>query len=99
MADTTSAEELAKLEAEVVKSKGEATIPTDATAETPSTATASTTETPAAAPAPLASEATPAPAAESAAPPREREMVVDARLGVLRAMFPDFDDSLLWAHI
>ncbi|KAF7315864.1 CUE domain-containing protein [Mycena indigotica] len=28
-------------------------------------------------------------------PPRQRELVVDERLGGLRAMFPDFDDSLL----
>ncbi|KAJ7121301.1 hypothetical protein C8R43DRAFT_1033780 [Mycena crocata] len=41
---------------------------------------------------PASPEATPTPVTE---PAREREMVADARLAVLRGMFPDFDDSLL----
>lgn len=76
----------------------EATPPTGndlAAAESAPTASA-VIDTPA--PAPIAGLPEPEHlvATEPAAPPREREMVADSRLGVLRAMFPDFDDSLLF---
>ncbi|KAJ7267626.1 hypothetical protein B0H12DRAFT_1200779 [Mycena haematopus] len=94
----TAAEEQAKLDAKVAKPEPETSTSTDATADT------LTTEAPAPAEAPAPVETPvhptepsviPVPASEPAAPPRERELVADARLGVLRAMFPDFDDSLL----
>ncbi|KAF7371463.1 CUE domain-containing protein [Mycena venus] len=53
------------------------------------------TEAPAPVAAPDASAVTPNPAVEPAAHPRERELVADTRLRVLRGMFSDFDDSLL----
>ncbi|KAF7322004.1 CUE domain-containing protein [Mycena kentingensis (nom. inval.)] len=61
---------------------------------------ATMTETTTAETTPSSAPTSPEPAAEPAAipdadPPRQREMVVDERLGVLRGMFPDFDDSLL----
>ncbi|KAJ6629493.1 hypothetical protein B0H10DRAFT_1987414 [Mycena sp. CBHHK59/15] len=60
-------------------------------------AAASTTAAPAPAPAPDTPQTIPEPATAPApaAAPRERELVADARLVTLRAMFPDFDDSLL----
>ncbi|KAJ7049656.1 hypothetical protein C8F01DRAFT_1378162 [Mycena amicta] len=68
---------------------------TTPTAELESSGAATMTETttsPAAEPVPATQ---PEPEPESLSAPRQREMVADARLGVLRAMFPDFDDSLL----
>ncbi|KAJ7680808.1 hypothetical protein DFH06DRAFT_1278664 [Mycena polygramma] len=109
MADTTP-EEVPKPapEAEPVQANVEATPTPPAIAETevPAADTAiASAPTPAPAPVPAATEppaptpaeATPAPTepAAAAAPPRERELVADPRLSVLRAMFPDFDDSLL----
>ncbi|KAJ6508093.1 hypothetical protein DFH09DRAFT_1374853 [Mycena vulgaris] len=90
---TTPAAELATPDAEVVKPQAAAPTSTDAAA---AESTISIPESPALVPTAASPEPTPPPAAEeSASPPREREMVQDARLGVLRAMFPDFDDSLL----
>ncbi|KAJ7661676.1 hypothetical protein B0H17DRAFT_1094205 [Mycena rosella] len=72
------------------------TVPAAAAASPP---IASPIESPAAAPPAASTEPTPTPTpatdSEPAPPPREREMVQDPRLAVLRAMFPDFDDSLL----
>ncbi|KAJ7162063.1 hypothetical protein C8R46DRAFT_342835 [Mycena filopes] len=71
-----------------------AAVPVPATTASPTLA--ETPAEPAPTPAATATEPTAIPAeAPAPAPPREREMVADARLGVLRAMFPDFDDSLL----
>ncbi|KAJ6503163.1 hypothetical protein C8R47DRAFT_1249360 [Mycena vitilis] len=96
MAETTP-EEVPKPTPEAEPVKVEATPTPPETAET-------TTEVPAVETA-IASAPTPAPAQcplqrnhthiYPAAPPRERELVADPRLSVLRAMFPDFDDSLL----
>ncbi|KAJ7467203.1 hypothetical protein FB451DRAFT_1260475 [Mycena latifolia] len=91
---------------EVAKPDAEITKPQDAAAATttpPSADGAAAQSVPEARPAdeapapPTAAspEQIPTPAAESDSPPREREMVADPRLAVLRAMFPDFDDSLL----
>ncbi|KAF7305902.1 CUE domain-containing protein [Mycena chlorophos] len=72
------------------------TTPPAAEADTTATMTETTTTT---APAPASEAAVPPPTLPSQqqqeAAPRQRELVADARLGVLRAMFPDFDDSLL----
>ncbi|KAJ6503179.1 hypothetical protein C8R47DRAFT_1249379 [Mycena vitilis] len=109
MAETTP-EEVPKPtpEAEPVKVEATPTPPETAetTTEVPAVETViASAPTPAPAPVPAAaeshahipSEATSAPTepAPAAAPPRERELVADPRLSVLRAMFPDFDDSLL----
>ncbi|KAJ7015841.1 hypothetical protein C8F04DRAFT_1171172 [Mycena alexandri] len=74
-------------------SAGDATTPVPTATDPPPTEPTP----PAAATEIIPPAATPEPTAAPtpAAPPREREMVADARLGVLRAMFPDFDDSLL----
>ncbi|KAF7357798.1 CUE domain-containing protein [Mycena venus] len=103
--DTTVMEGAPKTDAEVAKPEPEPTNTTTtidapaaeahSTAAAPATGAPAPTEAPAPAAAPVALAVTPTLAAEPAAPPRERELVVDARLGVLRAMFPDFDDSLL----
>ncbi|KAJ6503170.1 hypothetical protein C8R47DRAFT_1249374 [Mycena vitilis] len=89
MAETTP-EEVPKPTPEAEPVKVEATPTPPETAET-------TTEVPAVETV-IASAPTPAPAPslpQLPPPPRERELVADPRLSVLRAMFPDFDDSLL----
>ncbi|KAF8199918.1 hypothetical protein K438DRAFT_1966269 [Mycena galopus ATCC 62051] len=91
----TVPEEHATPDAEAAKPEPDISIAGDAAADTtvtPATEAPAPADTPAA-PAALAS--TPAQTTEPVAPPRERELVADPRLGVLRAMFPDFDDSLL----
>ncbi|KAJ6573567.1 hypothetical protein DFH09DRAFT_1079122 [Mycena vulgaris] len=72
-----------------------ATAEAHSAAAAPTTGVPLSTEAPAPVAAPDASAVTPNPVLEHAAPPRERELVADARLRVLRGMFPDFDDSLL----
>jgi hypothetical protein len=92
-------EEHPKLDAEVAKPTPELTTTssaTDATADTPPAAATPAVDAPAPVEPPAESAVTPTPTEQPAAPPRERELVQDARLGVLRGMFPDFDDSLLW---
>ncbi|KAJ6507169.1 hypothetical protein C8R47DRAFT_85905 [Mycena vitilis] len=106
----TTPEEVPKPTPEAEPVKVEATPTPPETAETKTEVPAAETAiasapTPAPAPVPAATESptqiplevTPAPTepAPAAAPPRERELVADPRLSVLRAMFPDFDDSLL----
>ncbi|KAJ7813497.1 hypothetical protein B0H14DRAFT_2853225 [Mycena olivaceomarginata] len=91
-------EEHPKLDAEVAKPTPELTTTssaTDATADTPPAAATPAVDAPAPVEPPAESAVAPAPTEQPAAPPRERELVQDARLGVLRGMFPDFDDSLL----
>ncbi|KAJ7212924.1 hypothetical protein GGX14DRAFT_445647 [Mycena pura] len=90
-ADTVPGAEVVKLDTE-----DEVQVPTaatDATAETP-TATESTAAHVSPVPAPAVPEPSTSPA-EPIPTARQRAMVGDDRLGVLRAMFPDFDDSLL----
>ncbi|KAK7005950.1 CUE domain-containing protein [Favolaschia claudopus] len=65
--------------------------PPAATAGSPPPVTSSSPAPAPAAETTTTTESAPAPAA----PPRERELVADPRLNTLRAMFPDFDDSLL----
>ncbi|KAJ7144684.1 hypothetical protein C8R46DRAFT_560459 [Mycena filopes] len=74
---------------------GSAAVPATTTTTASPTLPAETPAEPAPTPAAAAATEPTATPAEAPAPPREREMVADARLGVLRAMFPDFDDSLL----
>ncbi|KAF7376553.1 CUE domain-containing protein [Mycena sanguinolenta] len=92
----TAVEDHAKLEAEVAKPEPETSdSPPGPAADTVATEAPAPAETPAAPAALTEPTITPVLAPEPAAPPRQRELVADARLGVLRAMFPDFDDSLL----
>ncbi|KAJ6594420.1 hypothetical protein B0H19DRAFT_1095430 [Mycena capillaripes] len=102
MADTIPAENKPSTEPEVsVKSESEpvpeaaVTKPTDSAAETSAAPAISTVDTSEPVPAPVAIPAETVIETPAAVPPRERELVQDARLSVLRGMFPDFDDSLL----